>query len=129
MNELTIILAQFMGPVMLAVGLGIFFSRPYYERVYRHLENETLAVLMSGIVALVVGIAIVLNHNYWHSLLAGLVSLVGWMSVAKGLLLIITPTAVDKIGDWAANKKGWFTSAAVLYVVLGLYMAYMVYVA
>jgi predicted MFS family arabinose efflux permease len=127
LDTLTVSLAQFIGPVMLAVGLGIFVSRNYYEKVYRHLEQETLAVLMSGIIALVVGIAIVLSHNYWHSLLAGIVSLVGWLSITKGLLLIIAPRTVDRIGDSMSSKKGWFTFAAILYTAIGVYVSYMAY--
>lgn len=127
MDTLTVSLAQYIGPVMLAVGLGIFFSKNYYEKVYRHLEQETLSVLMSGIIAVVVGIAIVLHHNFWHSLLAGIVSLIGWLSIAKGLLLIIVPKVVDQIGDWMADKKGWFKFAAILYTVIGAYVSYMAY--
>lgn len=127
METTTIFLAQLIGPTMLAVGLGIFFSRSYYEKVYRHLENETLAVLMGGIAALVIGILMVLNHNVWTSLLASIVTLVGWLSIVKGLLLIIVPKRVDKIGDWMAGKSGWFTFAALLYTLIGAYVTYMVY--
>ena len=77
MESLTITLAQYMGPVLLATGLGIFFSRNYYTKVYRDLEKETLAVFMSGIAILVAGIAVVLHHNVWNSFLAGVISLIG----------------------------------------------------
>jgi len=127
MESTTIFLAQLIGPTMLAVGLGIFFSRSYYEKVYRNLENETLSVLVSGIAALVIGILMVLNHNVWNSLLSGIVTLVGWLSIVKGLLLIIVPRKVDKLGDWMAGKKGWFTFAAFLYMGVGAYVTYMVY--
>lgn len=129
MDASTLFLAQLIGPVMLAVGLGVYFSRNYYAKVYRHLENETLAVLMSGIIALVAGIVMVMYHNRWDSFLAGVVTLVGWLSIGKGLLLIIAPKTVDGIGDWMGARPWWFTYAAALYTAIGAYVSYVAYLA
>lgn len=128
MEDTTLFLAQLMGPVMLAVGLGIFFSRAYYMKVYRHLENETLAVLMSGIVALVAGIVIVMNHNIWGGFIPTVVTLVGWLSIAKGLLLIIFPQVVDRIGD-RLSVSGWFPVIGSIYALLGAFISYAAYLA
>lgn len=43
--ETALWLAQLWGPVMFAVGAGIFVSRGYYPKIYRDLEKEALAVL------------------------------------------------------------------------------------
>lgn len=124
--DTTIFLAQLIGPAVLAVGLGIFFSRSYYNKVYRGLQNETLAVLMGGLTVLIAGIVIVLTHNVWDSLLAGIISLIGWLSILKGLMLIILPRWVDKIGDSVADSK-WFPTAAVIYTLVGAYISYAAY--
>ena len=129
MEQTTLFLAQLIGPVMLAVGAGIFFSRDYYMKVYRHLENETLAVFVSGITALVIGIVMVMSHNVWSSLITYIISLVGWLSIAKGLLLIITPKTVSKMGDAFAKSPSMFTFAGLLYTILGVYVSYMAYFA
>lgn len=126
MDPMTILIAKFVGPVILAVGVGIFLSRNYYIKVYRNLENETLAVLMGGISILVAGIAIVLNHNMWDSFAAGLISFLGWMSVLKGVLLIMMPKTVDMFGDMVANSK-FFSVTAVLATVCGVYVTYIAY--
>jgi hypothetical protein len=44
--ELTQFLAQIWGPVILAIGLGIFVSPKYYSKVYHDLEREPLAILV-----------------------------------------------------------------------------------
>lgn len=126
MESLTITLAQYMGPVLIATGLGIFFSRNYYTKVYRDLEKETLAVFMSGITILTAGIAIVVHHNKWDSLLAGIITLIGWLSILKGLVLIIKPQVADNLGEKVANSK-LFGLIAVLATVLGVYVTYMAY--
>lgn len=128
MDPLTISLARLIGPAVLAVGLGFLVSKNYYAKAYRRLENETLAVLLAGLFALVIGIGIVGNHNVWDNYLAGFISLIGWLSIAKGLLLIVFPKAVDKIGDAIAGSI-WLKLAAVLYSCVGAYITYLAFIA
>ncbi|MBP6888924.1 MAG: hypothetical protein KBC21_04485 [Candidatus Pacebacteria bacterium] len=128
MDATTLFLAQLIGPSALAVGLGIFFSRNYYLDAYRHLEKETLGVLMSGLLALVVGIVIVRVHNVWDTPLAAVVTFVGWGSIVKGFLLIVVPRYVDRIGEYLAHGT-WLSYIGVLYVVVGVYVSYLAYLA
>lgn len=128
MDPVTIFIAKFAGPIILAVGVGVFFSRNYYVKVYRNLEQETLAVLMGGISILAGGIAIVLYHNKWDSLVAGIVSFIGWASIAKGIILISFPKTVDKFGDMVANSK-LFPFVGTLATLCGAYLSYVAYLA
>lgn len=126
MDSMTILIAQYVGPAIFAVGLGIFFSKKYYTQVYRNLESETLAVLMGGLVTLVAGIAIVLNHNDWTSFNTGLITFLGWACVLKGLALIIMPNTVDTIGDMIADSN-LFPFLAAVTTALGMYITYFAY--
>lgn len=126
MDPTTIFLAKLAGPLILAVGLGIFLSRGHYQKIYRSLGNEPLASLMSGMIAVAAGIALILYHNRWDTLLAGIISLIGWLSIFKGLALIIVPETIDKIGNILVNSN-WFRFTAVLYVVAGVYVSYIAY--
>lgn len=123
---MTILIAQYVGPAILAVGLGIFLSKNYYKQVYRNLESETLAVLMGGLVTLVAGIAIVLNHNDWTNLNAGIITFLGYTCVLKGLALIIMPNTVDAIGNTIADSN-LFPFLATLATALGIYITYFAY--
>lgn len=127
MNELTIKIAELIGPVYFAVGLGIFFSKDYYLKVYRDLEKETLAVLMGGISSLVIGLVILLNHNIWDSFLASMVTLIGWLALIKGLMLLVFPKAMNKFGDKIA-QSGIINFVAFFAILLGAYISYSVYI-
>lgn len=126
MNELTITIAKLIGPIYLAVGLGIFFSKEYYLKVYKDLENETLAVFMGGIASLVIGILILINHNIWDSFLASMVTLIGWLALLKGIMLLIFPRTVNRLGDKIA-ESGIMKFVAFFAMVLGLYISLSVY--
>jgi hypothetical protein len=105
MDNLTVFLAQLWGPAILAVGLGVFLSRRYYLKIYRELEKDSLAVLAFGLMAMAAGTAQVLFHNAWDSFAAGLVSFLGWATLAKGALFVVAPGLVDASGDYWASRK------------------------
>lgn len=125
--EPTFILAQIWGPILLAVGLGIFVSRNYYNKVYRGLEKESLAVLIFGMLGMAIGIIHVQAHNIWQGLPQIIISLLGWGTLVKGALFAIAPGAVDRGGDWWAADPRRITVAGVLVLVVGAYLSWVGY--
>ena len=103
--DTTTFLAQLWGPVILAVGIGIFVSRPYYLRIYRELEKEALAVLLFGMAAMTAGIVHVGAHNEWGTPAEIVVTLLGWGLLLKGLVFIVFPKLADQKGEWVAKSK------------------------
>lgn len=124
--EITIFLAKLWGPVIFAVGIGIFVNQGYYVKIYRDLEKNTLAAFVFGMIAMTVGIAHILFHNVWGSWLEGIVSFLGWATLAKGTVFIIAPKFVDKAGDFYANKN-LVIFAGILTMALGGFLSWVAY--
>jgi len=120
------VLAQIWGPILLALGVGVYLSPSYYVKVYRNLENETLAVMMAGIAALAVGIVQVMYHNVWATLPEIVLSLLGWATLLKGLILLAYPKMANDFGDMVAEGN-FFRIAAGVSIVLGGYLTYLAY--
>jgi hypothetical protein len=120
--DITIFLAQIWGPVILAVGIGVFTSRSYYLKVYRDLEKETLAVLLFAMFAIAVGTAQILIHNAWGTIPEAIISLLGWGLLIKGALFAIAPGYVDKSGNWWAARPNLFPIVGALTVLCGAYL-------
>lgn len=124
----TLFLASIWGPIILAVGIGVFFNRSYYARLYRDLQRETLAVLTFGMVMMGLGIWQIGAHNSWDTFAEGLISFLGWGLLAKGLAFIIAPTWVDQSGDWTADSK-LLPLVGTLTTIVGAYLTYIAYLA
>lgn len=121
MNEITIFLAQMWGPILVVLGIGILTSRTYYQKIYRNLESETLALLATSVIAMAAGIAHVLYHNTWDSVPEIVITVLGWLLLIKGAMLALFPKAVDRFGDRAA-RSNLFSAAAVVAIILGGYI-------
>ncbi|MBU6323092.1 MAG: hypothetical protein KGI41_00820 [Patescibacteria group bacterium] len=126
MTDSTVFIAQMMGPILFAVGIGVLVSKDYYLDVYRNLKNETLAVLTAGIIATAAGIVLVLNHNTWMTLPEMLVSLFGWIVLIKGLVLLVFPKAMERVGANFA-KAGYMNACGVVVLVVGAYLTWFAY--
>ncbi|MFN3188409.1 MAG: hypothetical protein ACK42D_02605 [Candidatus Paceibacteria bacterium] len=126
--DITIFLAQLWGPMILAVGVGVFVSRTYYIRIYRDLEKESLSMLIFGMIAMTAGIAHILYHNVWEAFPQVVVSILGWVTMIKGALFIISPKWIDKVGDgWVKMKLVPYAGALML--LLGGYLTWFGYFA
>lgn len=126
MSETTMLVAQLLGPIYLAVGLGIFLSKAHYENLYDSLKKEPLGLMFSGSGAMVIGLLIVLNHNQWGTLPEFLVSLVGWIALLKGITILALPSAFDGLVEFF-KKGSWMTIGGVVAVLLGGYLSWVAY--
>jgi hypothetical protein len=122
----TTFLAGIWGPVILAVGIGIFVSRDYYERIYRDLQKEKFATLAFGMTAITVGILQSHYHLKMGSLSEIIITLLGLMLAIKGFVMVILPKAVDQGGDWTADNN-LIQASGVVMVLLGIYLTAIAY--
>lgn len=128
--DTTTFLAAIWGPVMIAVGLGFFFSKKYYVTIYRDLEKEFFAVLFFGMFAMAAGIAHILAHNVWDTLPQIVVTLFGWGLLIKGVICVTFPGIADRGGNWALNAKIVpAAGAGAVAVLLGAYLSWIAYLA
>lgn len=119
-------LAALWGPVMLAIGIGMFTNRDYYARIYRGLESETFATFIFGGFAMTAGIAQILAHHAFGSLISTVITLLGWGLFIKGLTFVVAPHVAERGGNWAAGAR-LVPAIGVLLVVVGAYLSYVAY--
>ena len=89
--ETSIFIAKILGLVYLAVGLGMIFSPGYYREKFEEMVKNASFMYLGGLLALVVGFLVITYHNIWENSWVVLVTIIGWLALLKGLLLLIFP--------------------------------------
>ena len=98
---ISILLAKIFGLTYVVVGLGLLVNGDYYYKLYKEYLKTPPIVYLTGILALVVGVVMVTYHNYWISSWEIIITIMGWMALLKGILLMILPNAmVDLTKKW-----------------------------
>lgn len=69
------------------------------------LERNFTLLYLSGILALVMGLLIVVSHNVWTSDWRVIITIFGWMAIFKGLVRLFIPEKVGALArKFTANK-------------------------
>jgi len=122
--DTSILLARIIGPTFLIIGIGALLNPAYYGAMVRNFVKDAELYYFSGALALITGIAILLFHNIWVSDWRVVITLIGWMSVVKGMGRILFPTKgakyVETVGD--LNSLVYIASAVI--TILGLWLSY-----
>ncbi|NQV93272.1 hypothetical protein HQ403_02110 [Candidatus Kaiserbacteria bacterium] len=122
--DITLFLAQIMGIYFLVAGVGILMNPARMKGAMEEAKRSYLLPYFDGAIALVMGLLIVLTHNMWDGLLESVISLVGWIALLEGVLMLTLPqkTISGMMQHFMGANLGRFMG--VVSVVVGLYFVY-----
>jgi hypothetical protein len=127
--QTSIFLARLIGPAMLVIAAGLIVNRDSYRTLVREFVASPALIYIAGLIALVIGLAIVLTHNVWVAGWPVIITLFGWLSLVAGILRIVFPTPLARFGGRMAGNEGVLIGAIVVYLVLGAWLTYAGYFA
>lgn len=115
-------IARLMGPVMVVIGIGMALGLVMEGESYSSLLKEFIAsralIFITGVLALVAGLAIVNAHNLWVPDWRVIVTILGWLFVLRGIMLLLFPALVQTLGDKiVATSSGIIAGAAITFVI------------
>jgi vacuolar-type H+-ATPase subunit I/STV1 len=89
------------------------------------LVHSPAALLTFGVIVLAAGLAIVLSHNVWSGgTLPVVVTLVGWLILIKGLLLVFLPPEGVASYLAALRYQELYYPYAAITLIIGAYLTY-----
>ena len=101
---LTLHLSMLFGLYELATGLGSLTGRLRWDALIDEIARPPALVLITGLVTFTIGATLVSIHNLWTDALAVVVTLIGWLALIEGLILLAAPgpflAAVRPLARW-----------------------------
>ncbi|BBY08242.1 hypothetical protein MNVI_35600 [Mycobacterium noviomagense] len=79
---------------------------------------------VTGAFVLLIGLVVVALHPYWRGAAAVIVSVLGWLTVLKGLFLMAFPRTFILVAVRALDATMWWWTAFVVMGLIGLYLTY-----
>jgi hypothetical protein len=86
-------LAMLMGSTLLIVGITVF-NKPYFNTVMADFVNNKGLLWITGLMTFVMGAVLVALHNIWSTDWRVLVTILGWLTVIKGAVIMLFPTSM-----------------------------------
>ena len=120
---LSIFLAKLLGIYLLIIGVLWAVRGEVISEVLEEFFTSRPMLLLSGLLALAVGIAMAISHSIWEFNWRGLITLIGYLSIAKGIARVGFPTVPRKAVSFLLKyARGWIWIGIVL--VLGAYLTW-----
>lgn len=123
--DIGLFLARAWGLYMVLSCLILISNKKSIFTLLKKIQFD-LNIVFTGAFVLVIGVLQVVAYTDWSINWRGLITLLGWITVIKGLLLMY-PGYVDKFGKLAV-KENTFTVTFLIGIVIGIYLLYVGYV-
>jgi hypothetical protein len=120
---LSIFLAKLIGLYYIVISLVAIFRKEQFKNVIRNICLSEGLLAYAGLVGIIVGIAILIAHPIFEPSWRGLITVIGILTLIKGVLNFAFTTEVQKLStvDWF-NKFYYF--CVFIMALLGGYFTY-----
>jgi hypothetical protein len=124
--ELSMFLAKLLGVYLLIIAIDMFLRRKELESAVKDFASSRGMLAFSGSTSLFVGLAIVIAHPVYMWNWQGLITLLGYLLVVRGILRLAFPSCLQKTVVPCFHGRYWLICLILL--VIGAYLTYMGFV-
>jgi uncharacterized protein YjeT (DUF2065 family) len=115
-------LAEVWGISIVVVSMAVLIRPKYLTALFAEIENEAKMFCL-GLLSFVIGLVMVLTYNVWDTSWQVIVTILGWVTILKGLAVIFFPEPTKKMAKMMENSQ-FLPYALVALVILGLILTY-----
>lgn len=120
--ELSLFLAKVMGLYLAIVSLAVLLRRKELRQLVAAFAEDNLFIFFSGGVILILGLLVVVSHNVWEADWRGVITFLGWLTVAKGAIRLFFPEFA-KNSSRKVVASTWYWPIVGLSFLVGLWLA------
>jgi hypothetical protein len=113
--EISMYLARFWGCLFIILGLGSVLAK-FLGRVIEYTEDKTITI-STGYITFLLGLVTVTLHSIWVTDLRVAITILGWITLLKGIEKIIFP---DRVNKMAQRFKGMQSLWGVVILLIGI---------
>ena len=114
--------ARVIGPYFLVVPITAAVRAPQMQTLLSDFESSSVWAWFAGAITLLLGLVVVALHPYWTDPPAVIISVLGWLMVLRGVLLLAFPAALMSAANAVIGTGAMWRIAYLALAVLGLYL-------
>lgn len=119
-------LAQFLGVMMAAFGLGVLLNQDWYKKMLTDIVKSPVLMYVVGAFTTLLGTFLVLSHNVWGGgFFTTFITVLSWAILVKGLVFLVVPHFQVKVIKWFSGIKNHMVICGAVALAIGVYLLYM----
>ncbi|MCV7204313.1 hypothetical protein H7J71_20085 [Mycolicibacterium peregrinum] len=116
--------ARVLGPFFTIVSATVVARSADMPKLLAEFDSSAVWPWVTGAFVLMTGIIVIALHPYWRGAPAVIVSLLGWIMVVRGILLMGFPGFFMSIANRTIGAEGVWRAVFAVLVLVGLYLTY-----
>jgi len=120
--ETSLFLARIMGLYLVIAFVAVLINKKMISGLIKDTAKDTALIMFGGATALIIGLLVVLTHNVWTVGWVGLITLLGWICLVKGALMLLMPQKAPSLS--VKMSDGLITFCSLIMLILGAFLAY-----
>ncbi len=121
--ELSVFLAKLFGVYLMVLSVLCALRGELFAEVIEDFFTQRALVFFSGLLALIIGIAMAISHSVWEPSWRVAITIIGYVSIAKGIARIAFPDTLRKVASGVFRGPGKWVWIAIA-LALGAWLAW-----
>lgn len=117
-------LSKVMGIYFIIISTAMFTNMQQFSNSINSLINDAPLMFVTGFFTLILGILIVVSHNIWQWNWRVIITILGWITLLKGVSIIFCPQLIDKTTVLFLQNMNVAYIAAGIDFALGVLLSY-----
>lgn len=117
-------LASIFGPLLMILGIWMLFYHENMVKVCTSCKNTPSVQYLWGVVNMLIGLTILTEYNFWAWNLPLLVTLLGWLTLIRGVMALFVPQLLMKL---VTNDPGWLKIKGIIPLIWGFGLCWLAF--
>jgi hypothetical protein len=122
--QTSILIAKLIGPIVLVAAIVMLANTRDLQELARGFLEDRPLIYLSGILALLAGLAIVNTHNVWTLDWPVIITIIGWASIVGGIARMALPKVVASVGGAMLQNRALIQGSGAVWVLIGGWLCY-----
>lgn len=123
-SERTRLFARVLGPYFV-IAMAIYAAKaPDLSMLLKSFASDPMLPWTIGAFTLITGLVIVALHQLWSGAAAIIISVTGWLTVLKGVVIMGFPSVYGTLADTITDATALIMAQAFVVGGIGLYLTY-----
>jgi hypothetical protein len=124
LSSLSAFFAQVIGFYLIFMCISMLLQPQRFKKIMTDLLGHSASLFICGAMNILFGLIILVPHNIWVTGWPVLVTIIGWLTLAKGAITFFFPEKYLKLAKNLMDKTG-YQIWSWIWLLIGLYLVWM----
>ena len=121
---ISVFLAKIIGLYLVISSFALLIFKERFKKLFKDVISTPFFINFTGFWGIILGLLIVVSHNYWIDNWPTLITIIGWFILLQGFLRVYFPDYFIEWNKWLAKSNAALIWIGWIFLIIGAYLTY-----